>query len=104
MLDVDDYPNTSREVCQIRGLLDVCEHLCDGINDRLGVPIWVEVIGQWRSDHTASIPLVIEEGKDVSFASTLGQNFPRGSGNLQLLASLGLIASHDLVEGLDDYE
>ena len=68
------------------------------------VPIWVEVIGQWGSDHTASIPLVIEEGKDVSFVSTLGQNFPRGSGNLQLLASLGLIASHDLVEGLDDYE
>ena len=49
------------------------------------------------------IPLVVEEGNEVTLASFLGQHFPGGPGNLQLLAGLGLVASDDLVESLESY-
>ena len=46
------------------------------------------------------IPLVVEEGNNVTLTSTLGQHFLGSSGDLQLLASLGLVVGDDLVVGL----
>lgn len=43
---------------------------------------------------------MVEERDEVALAGTLSQHFPRGLGDLQLLASLGLIVGDDLVEGL----
>ena len=79
--------------------------LCDGINNRLGIPVGVEIVGQRSADSTAlEIPLLEEESEKVALASSLSQLFPGYPGDLQFLARLGLIVKDDLVEGLNVYE
>ena len=74
------------------------QQLHDGFNHRLGVPTGVEVIGQRSSNRTtANIPLVGDEGHDVTLASSFGQHFPGGPSNLKLLSSFGFVVSNDLV-------
>ena len=66
----------------------------------------MQVVEQgWGSNYTTmDIPLIVEEGNEVAFASTLDRRIPGDLGNLQLPVSPSLIVSGDLVEGLEGHK